>query len=279
MSFNKNNSFFYQAQDNQSDPARKESSSPTTNIPNWLEQVRAIGAVVCTKMSSQDDRISLAEVKGIDLSNLIHNNIIPWAAQTNDKLASLKEGLALMYQNMPSYLTSLNDQIQNLSDELIKESSSRLNLQEYLQNTFPHEFKDLILNQTHKLIDEKISAQNVQFDITANPKFLEYKGIVDNELHCIKAGMEDLLFMEPPTPPLTLESSIQDEIKNSIFEKIENSLHDEIKTLISNSLENSLRTQIDNLISEKIELFQNNLDQRLIQLNISQDSQTLPSLT
>jgi len=56
-------------------------SSRSTNViavlPECLTQVRAIGAVVCEKMNSQEDRILASESASNDLSNFIKNHIIP----------------------------------------------------------------------------------------------------------------------------------------------------------------------------------------------------------
>jgi len=247
-----------------------KASEPRNNPPQWLEQVRSIGAVVCSKINSQDDRISLAELRGQDLENIFNNNPIPWAVQVNDKLHSLKEGLALIYENMPSYLTSLNDQIQNLSNDLAKESSSRLTLQDYLQNTFAHECNELVRNETQKHIDERLLQFSSEYsnDLTTDPKFLEYKNDIEKELHLIKVNMEELLFMEPSNPALTLEGSIQDEIKNSVIQKLEDSIQTQFNNLIFNKLESSISDHINNLVSEKIECFKSSLESHVIESNL-----------
>ena len=126
---------------------------------------------------------------------------------------------------MQAYLTTMRNQIQNLSLELNNESSSIQNLQHYLQNVFPQEINDLIRSQVHDLVHEKVlelvSQNNLSGDFVPLTDFLKYKEETETELHKIRAGMEDLLFVEPPNP-VVLESSIQDQINILFKEKTEN---------------------------------------------------------
>ena len=103
-------------------------SNPNDVSPIWFGQTKSIGSVVCPKINSQEDRINLNELRGQDLTSIIHNNIIPWASHVNESLSSFREGLSLIYNNTPGYLNSMKDHIQQLFQRDFRGACTSFNL-------------------------------------------------------------------------------------------------------------------------------------------------------
>jgi len=240
-----------------SKPKMHSQSSRSTNViaelPEWLTQVRAIGAVVCEKMNSQEDRILASESISNDLSNFIKNHIIPWAHSVNDRLSFLRDGLSLIYENLPNHLSSMDNQLNNITLSLSQNSTSLAHLQNYIQHTLSTEIFNTLRSQVQNLVNEKlleISTENVNFqqqllqNVSFNSEWIEN---VTKDLKQARKDIEDLQFSEPSNP-VVLESSLEDKLKDLVDQKLEKlQIVLEEKFNQFNSKTNSLQNEISNL--------------------------------
>lgn len=202
-------------------------NSANSSTPSWLEQIRAIGSVVCGKLNYQEDRILNTELIGQDTSKIIHNRIVPWAHSVNDRLSSLYDGLSLIYLNLPSHLDSFRMDLDSLGLHLKDAVDSQLQLQNYVRTSLPQEIYDSFHQDTLTLIDNRTSdiflqlssfEQRLPAFLTLKSDFTMFMEETRLAIQAVKGDIEDLQFAEPHNTPLQ-ESSPEDKIKTLVDQK------------------------------------------------------------
>lgn len=188
------------------------------NLPEWLNQVRNIGTLVCRKLACQDSRLETIQAGSQDTSYLLRNHIAPWCLFLEMDMKNLHEGLKILLKNVPEYINDIYSQLgalgtllsmqvpQQLSD-LESSLCSRVDtkIMEHsmeITNTYNSYIKELSSFATN--IENKVTSFNRRLDALLpsddeNGKSLDFlirsitDKIIQNFSHLIEGKLNSLL--------------------------------------------------------------------------------------